>query len=206
MSVFSDSDTASSLSDDSSLFSNSSIQSSESGFMNRNSKQACSWIALIVCLLVLIMISVLIYNYMGECDDEYINQDDNEIYVFEIDNNNPNGNLHKKHHKTQWNGKVVDLDSNSFKKALKSYPEFVVAFVANGCGHCTQMKPSLHSSAKKSNIPVFTSHAHRDGIMDLVQEYNVEGFPTVIKFKNGQKLKEYQGTRQTDDLVKFYNL
>lgn len=203
------------ISDISSLSSAPTLSTTSSASSLGEDNSSCGWFMPLLVILGLIAVGFLLYNYW--CEENYQNDSGTitvKPYVVQPSHESF-GAMQRSNGSAQWNGETVpsrvehgqvkDLDAKSFLRALKTYPVLVVAFVANGCGHCTTMKPNLHAAAKKSKIPVFTAHAHREGVMDLLKAYGIMGFPTVLKFVNGQKQEEYMGNRQPDDIAAYCN-
>lgn len=99
-------------------------------------------------------------------------------------------------------GQLVDLHGDLFQNMLQNGQPFVVAFVSNSCGHCTNMKPHLAKAAQVSKIPLFTLHADQAN-MDIFQKYDVNALPTMIKFVNGSPQQVTQGAQSLDKIVQF---
>jgi len=168
-------------------------------------------------VLALVLVGVLIYYYWCDwCENRDNNNNDDDgsrnnqnqnvtmDYTEYMKNSNTN-TYPSKPVQPSHSGTVEDVDAATLAKYMKTYPEMVVAFVSNGCGHCTNMKPAIHAAAKQSKVPIFTCHAHRDGVMDVLKQWQIMGFPTVLRLVNGQKGEEYNGNRQADDLAGFCN-
>jgi hypothetical protein len=37
----------------------------------------------------------------------------------------------------------------------------------------------------------------------LMEMYNIQGFPTIIRFEGGEKVKEYSGNRSAESFAQF---
>ena len=78
----------------------------------------------------------------------------------------------------------------------------LVMFYADWCGHCKKLKPVWDEAAEDVNkddkkmIKVNCGNGTEDD-EKLMKKYNVQGYPTIIKFVNG-KPSEYQGDRDAD--------
>ncbi len=92
-----------------------------------------------------------------------------------------------------------------FQTLLDNKKPFVVAFMAQFCGFCTIIKPEYVEAAKKSQIPFYTMYSSQPGASSVLNKYNIGGFPTVLKFKNGQKVEEYNGVRKADSIAMWAN-
>ena len=78
----------------------------------------------------------------------------------------------------------------------------IMLFKMNNCGYCTQFMPVWQHLIKEfSNKYNFITY---DSTKDInkVNEYNVNGFPTLIK-KNGNTLTQYDGDRDYES-VKYF--
>ena len=59
----------------------------------------------------------------------------------------------------------------------------------------------LNANNKKVKIET----VEKDDAPELIQKYNVQGFPTIIAINDGKKVKEFDGERTVDDLQRFTN-
>jgi thioredoxin-like negative regulator of GroEL len=144
----------------------------------------------------LVLLGGLFYYYWCDWD----NKKDNEkahVYVLQEGASGGKG--------AQWSGNVEDVDAQGLQKFMQSHDVIVVAFVANGCGHCTTAKPAIHKAAKKSKKPVLTCHAHRPGIMKVCEQLGIMGFPTIMKLSKGKKVDEYRGDRSEASFAQYFN-
>ena len=102
---------------------------------------------------------------------------------------------------------VVDLCDSHFPDK-KSENIWMVEFYAPWCGHCQALKPKFIDAAKtiKKNAEKYAGI--KFGAVDctkeqyLCQKYGVKGYPTLKGIVAG-KAKEYQGARETDDMLDF---
>jgi thioredoxin 1 len=88
-----------------------------------------------------------------------------------------------------------------------SHGKRVILFHWKDCGHCKKMMPEWQRFVKLNgnNSKVKIETVEKDDAPDLVQKYNVQGFPTIIAINNGKKVKEFEGERTVDDLQRFAN-
>ena len=83
----------------------------------------------------------------------------------------------------------------------------MVEFYAPWCGHCKALKPKFIEAAKKT-----TKSKEFEGIkfgavdctveQQLCQKYDVKGYPTLKVFTGG-KAKDYQGPRESEEMLEF---
>lgn len=95
----------------------------------------------------------------------------------------------------------VTLDINNFKKMI-SQNDILVKFYAPWCGHCIHLVPEWNKlyNQNKTNVII----ANFDGTKQLPKEVSIEGFPTIILFKNGKQIP-YEGERTADNILEFLN-
>jgi len=100
-------------------------------------------------------------------------------------------------------GDVVELTDENFEKTvLKSDDMWLVEFFAPWCGHCKNLEPHWAEAATRLKGKVklgaldATVHTIKAG------RYDIKGFPTIKFFHNGE-VKEYDGGRTADDIVRW---
>jgi protein disulfide-isomerase A1 len=104
-------------------------------------------------------------------------------------------------------GDVTDfvqvLTDASFADAVKSNPIMLVEFYAPWCGHCKTLEPEYKAAAailKPDGIVLAKVDATVE--KESAAEHNVEGFPTLVFFRDG-KSSAYGGGRTTGDIVSW---
>eukprot|EP01098_Paradermamoeba_levis_P000001 TRINITY_DN0_c0_g1_i1.p1 TRINITY_DN0_c0_g1~~TRINITY_DN0_c0_g1_i1.p1 ORF type:complete len:252 (-),score=103.30 TRINITY_DN0_c0_g1_i1:150-905(-) len=71
---------------------------------------------------------------------------------------------------------------------------WLIEFYAPWCGHCQRLEPiwnELSNSAKNFHVGKVDCTIERD----LASTYQIQGFPTILLFKDGKKVSEYEGSR-----------
>lgn len=101
-------------------------------------------------------------------------------------------------------GKVIDLSGTQLMSAMDQKP-VVCAFLADGCGWCTKLKPEYHAAAQRAKHPMYTLYASRDGAMDVLKMFQIRGFPTIYVVYKGKIMDEYKGNRTSDDIANWIN-
>jgi thioredoxin len=98
---------------------------------------------------------------------------------------------------------VIPITSmDHFKKeVIKSEKPVVVKFGTVWCGACQDLKPVYESLAQKYKDEMKFVDVDADSLRDLAGEYNIQGYPTIIFFKDGKKVK---GVEVEDDELEGY--
>lgn len=101
---------------------------------------------------------------------------------------------------------VVSLTGDSFKHGIETGVSFV-KFFAPWCGHCKRLAPIWEELGKKffgkENVIIAKVDCTLDVSKDLCNEQEVDGFPSLYLYRDGQKVYEYNGGRNLDDLYDF---
>lgn len=82
----------------------------------------------------------------------------------------------------------------------------LVLFYASWCGHCKRLIPAWNTMAptvsktQLANIVAVEADTHPN----IMSEYGVSGYPTVIMFRGSKSKKEpYKGDRSAESFIKF---
>lgn len=98
---------------------------------------------------------------------------------------------------------VLVLTDENFDEELKKHDNLLVEFYAPWCGHCKKLAPEYAAAAEelgKKDPPMFVAKVDATEEKALAERFAVQGFPTLVFFKNGEKT-EYTGGRTTDTIV-----
>lgn len=81
----------------------------------------------------------------------------------------------------------------------------VVAFVANWCGHCNNLKKSgvMEKLAKSVHNPVTMIELGESP--EIAKKFGVKGYPSIRKYDGGDLVKEHRGKRDVESLIAFAN-
>ena len=95
--------------------------------------------------------------------------------------------------------------SNFLSNYLENFgnPKEVVYFHMNGCGHCKRFSPIWDEFSSKYNGGLKLKKLERKEAGDLLQKYEVKGFPTVLMLDEQGNKKEFQGDRTVSGLESF---
>lgn len=89
---------------------------------------------------------------------------------------------------------VVVLTSSSWEnEVLKSNGLVVVDFWAAWCGPCRMVAPTIEELAKEYAGKVKVGKLNTDENSDIASKYKIMGIPTIMFFKNGQKVDQIVG-------------
>lgn len=101
---------------------------------------------------------------------------------------------------------VLVLTGETFDAQLEHGVTFV-KFYAPWCGHCKRMAPTWSELADKfvdtATVKIAKVDCTDQASKELCGTQEVNGFPTLYIYKDGQKLQEYNGNRSLEDLVEF---
>ena len=96
----------------------------------------------------------------------------------------------------------VNLNEENFKKEVLEAEEIVlVDFWATWCGPCQMIMPIIEEIAKEGKVKV--GKVNVDENQKLAIEYGVMSIPTLMFFKNGNKVKEVVGYHTKNELEKI---
>jgi thiol-disulfide isomerase/thioredoxin len=172
---------------------------------NSTEPSCMNWVVPLLVAIGVGLLVYMLYNYSychRQKHDGKLNSNSNSN-----DNGNDNGNevliISNMTNNNNSDGSVIDKTGDQIMEISKKQP-IIVAFVAQGCIHCTNLHSPLSEAAKKVKpIQVYTVHAHSAGGMDTCKKHNIIGFPTICLIYKGEVLKEYKGQRKPDDIANW---
>lgn len=107
------------------------------------------------------------------------------------------------------------LKPKDLEKSLENGQPKLVLFYANWCPHCTDFKPtwdevctSVNEGGENKMLAVDLGDKS-DESRQLMEEYEVDGFPTIVLIKNNgnnKSLEKYEGPRDTISLLNYTKL
>jgi len=81
----------------------------------------------------------------------------------------------------------------------------LIFFSMPGCGHCKNFKPTwdllLKNYGNIKDIELIEVSSNEKP--ELVELFEIDGFPTILYAKDNKKVSEYKGDRSYEDLVKY---
>lgn len=75
----------------------------------------------------------------------------------------------------------------------------VILFWASGCGPCAAFKPTYSAVAARVGTPMYAVDYAE--VPEVVDKFNLQGFPTVLRFRQGAWHSEYKGDRSEADFL-----
>ena len=100
---------------------------------------------------------------------------------------------------------ITLTNSNFNEEVLKSDIPVLVDFWATWCGPCMMMSPIVEEIAKEFDGKIKVGKINVDEEDELASEYEIYSIPTLMLFKNGEKVGQLIGYTQKDDLINFIN-
>ncbi|KAG0213020.1 hypothetical protein BGX33_003207 [Mortierella sp. NVP41] len=93
-------------------------------------------------------------------------------------------------------------DKDFEEKVVNSGKNTLVEFYAPRCGHCKNLDPTYEKLAAVKDVVV----AKVDATVEkaVAKKYGVSDYPTLKYFADGS-IKEYEGGRSEEDLIRFIN-
>jgi thioredoxin 1 len=96
--------------------------------------------------------------------------------------------------------KVKDLNASNFSETIAS-GTVLVDFWAPWCGPCKMQTPILDKVAEKIGDKAVIAKVNVDENAPLAAQFGVRSIPTLILFKDGQKVRDFIGVQQEAALV-----
>jgi thioredoxin-like negative regulator of GroEL len=162
-----------------------------------------SWLVPVLVLIGTGLLVYMMYKYwcgrIGDSDNN--NNDLNGVFV--ISNmTNKDGSKAPGKSSGKSTGQVIDLQGNQLMSKQDESP-VIVAIMAEGCGHCTQLKPKYHEAAKLSSKQLYSLYAHSPGGMEVCKALQIRGFPTIICLHKGKIVSEFNLERTPHNIAQW---
>ena len=84
-------------------------------------------------------------------------------------------------------------------------PKELVYFHMNGCGHCKRFTPIWDEFAGKYNGEIKLKKLERNEAGDMLDKYEIQGFPTILLLDEQGNKKVFEGDRSIQGLESFIN-
>ena len=97
-------------------------------------------------------------------------------------------------------GNVKELNATNFNETIAK-GTVLVDFWAPWCGPCKMQGPILDKVADKVGDKAVIAKVNVDENAPLAAQFGVRSIPTLILFKDGQKVRDFIGVQQETALV-----
>ena len=96
--------------------------------------------------------------------------------------------------------KPVDINDADFSQFVKQYPNVVVDAWAPWCGPCKRIAPILEELAREYDGKVAIGKLNTDENQRTAMSYGIMSIPTLLIFKDGQRVDQVVGLMPKDSL------
>jgi thioredoxin 1 len=98
---------------------------------------------------------------------------------------------------------VIELTDDNFKsEIIDEKGVAIVDFWAEWCGPCRMMGPIFDQASEEAAGKAKFGKLNVDEARQTASEYGVMSIPTLIIFKDGQKVDQLVGVQDKDSLIK----
>ena len=98
----------------------------------------------------------------------------------------------------------IDLNGKEFQdKIINSDLPSMVDFYAEWCGPCKMMGPIIEQLASEYKRKMNIYKLNVDTAQEIAVRYGISGVPTVLFFKNGEKVGQFTGARPKEQIDEY---
>ena len=83
---------------------------------------------------------------------------------------------------------VIHLNSDNFETTINSNKPVLVDFFATWCGPCKMLAPTIDALANEVGNSALVCKLDVDQAPEIAEQYGINAVPTIIFFKNGEKV------------------
>ncbi|HET6405496.1 MAG TPA: thioredoxin [Candidatus Thermoplasmatota archaeon] len=99
----------------------------------------------------------------------------------------------------------VDVTDAEFAQFVKQYPNVVVDAWAPWCGPCKRIAPIMDELAKEYGGKVAIAKLNTDDNQRTAMQFGIMSIPTLLVFKDGQRVDQIVGLMPKDALQQRFN-
>lgn len=97
---------------------------------------------------------------------------------------------------------IKNVTTDNFRnEVIEADKPVVVDFWAEWCGPCKKLSPILEEVAEELGDSVRITKVNVDEQRNLGAMFQIMSIPSVLIFKDGEKVDEFNGLRSKDDIV-----
>ena len=97
---------------------------------------------------------------------------------------------------------VIDINDGNFQsEVLDAKGTVIVDFYADWCGPCKMMAPIFDEAAEEAGEKAKFGKLNVDANQQTAQAYGVMSIPTLIIFKDGEKVEQLMGIQDKATLL-----
>ncbi|MGL4981177.1 MAG: thioredoxin [Fusobacteriaceae bacterium] len=98
--------------------------------------------------------------------------------------------------------KIINLNINNFESEVKNSKELVVVdFWAEWCGPCKMLAPILEEIVAETSYKICKIDVDKNS--ELSSDHKIKSIPTILIFKNGEKIDQLVGFKSKDELLQI---
>lgn len=97
------------------------------------------------------------------------------------------------------------LTRESFMNIIAEEKLTMVDFYTTWCGPCKMMDPFVKEIKTENSDIVNVLQVDAEAQFDIASQYDIQGYPTVIFFKNGQLVHRAMGAMPKEELLRLVN-
>ena len=98
---------------------------------------------------------------------------------------------------------VVDAKDSDFDAVVSQSELVLVEFYAPWCGHCKKLAPEWEKAASEVKGQAVLAKVDATVETKMAEKYEIQGYPTIKVFREGQLVGDYSGGRTAEAIVSY---